>query len=37
MKNVDFEWVLTKESGQVNLQPRFYQRGFKWSQKQSSL
>jgi len=37
VKNVDFEWVLNKEeAGEVNLRP-FYQRGFKWSQKQSSL
>ena len=37
MKNYQFEWVLSKEeAGDLELRP-FYQRGFKWTQKQSSL
>ena len=37
VKNYQFEWVLSKEeAGELELRP-FYQRGFKWTQKQSSL
>jgi len=37
VKNYQFEWVLSKEeAGDLELRP-FYQRGFKWTQKQSSL
>ena len=37
VKDVDFEWVLNKEeAGELHLRPIF-QRGFKWTQKQSSL
>ncbi len=37
VKNYQFEWVLSKEeTGELELRP-FYQRGFKWTQKQSSL
>ena len=37
MKNFEFETILSKEeAGELDLRP-FYQRGFKWTQKQSSL
>ena len=37
VKNFEFETILNKEeAGELDLQPLF-QRGFKWSQKQSSL
>ena len=37
VKNYQFEWVLRQEeAGELELRP-FYQRGFKWSQMQSSL
>lgn len=37
IKNYQFEWVLRQEeAGELELRP-FYQRGFKWSQMQSSL
>ena len=35
--NYQFDWVLrNEEAGELDLRP-FYQRGFKWTQKQSSL
>ncbi len=37
VKNFEFETILNKEeAGELDLRP-FYQRGFKWTQKQSSL